>query len=120
MSGAGRIAEYLWKYPDGMPGLNEMTTEQNIFRRFYVKKSGLIFGGLLVAMMLLCAGCGNTASSGENAPTVVPVESVTISVVKTVAVESFILLQTTASPSNAVVHALSWTPSSTGVTLVSG
>lgn len=27
MSGAGRIAEYLRKYPDGMPGLNKMPAE---------------------------------------------------------------------------------------------
>ncbi len=85
-----------------------------------MKKSGLIFGGLLAAMMLLCAGCANTVSSGENASAGVPVESVTISGNKAVAVGSSISLQATVSPSNATVQTLSWTSSNTGVATVSG
>ena len=85
-----------------------------------MKKSGLIFGGLLAAMMLLCAGCANTVSSGENASAGVPVESVTISGNKAVAVGSSISLQATVSPSNATVQTLSWTSSNTGAATVSG
>ena len=36
-----------------------------------MKKSGLIFGGLLAAMMLLCAGCANTVTTAGTTGTVV-------------------------------------------------
>lgn len=51
--------------------MEKTAPEQNIFRRFYVKKSGLIFGGLLAAMMLLCAGCANTVTTAGTTGTVV-------------------------------------------------
>ena len=52
--------------------MEKTVPEQNIFRRFYVKKSGLIFGGLLAAMILLCAGCANTVTAGTTGTVVAP------------------------------------------------
>ena len=37
-----------------------------------MKKSGLIFGGLLAAMILLCAGCANTVTAGTTGTVVAP------------------------------------------------